>query len=374
MMSPVFSYKWQLYLFISFIGLLAVSPFLNKPEWFDRRVLYRNFKLYPRANSYTIDDALTAGNIDILFLGSSMTSHSNDLYTIKHAFIARYGYSPVIHKIYHAYGGFDIDYVMLKDILHRNHVKSLVFETPHTFINRKSTRILMPFLWDFSEHTALFDVPWVSKKKVYLYSTLNNFKLLVSPFILEQSHDNSSSTRCAYTQSYSDCLSKRVKSNQTKLDVIITPSIDHVLNYSRSIPEPYFTMSKRYSKSDLLILDKIVRLAKSHNIPILFATYPVLKHKRTPLPVIPKGHVAHGIPTICVSPEYLFENVAAKMFFVDGQQYHMNALGSYLHTKAMLPALFSVFDSVYAQGLSSDTSPTDMTQNIDDSMPVSTEK
>lgn len=144
-MYPVFRYKWQLYLFISFIGLLAVSPFLNKPDWFDRRVLYSTFELYPREIPNNTDIYFSEKNIDILFLGSSMTLQSNDLFTLKHAFVERYGYIPVIQKVYHAHTGLDIDYVLLKDILSRSKVKLLIFETHMRMYKIKAIRIFCHF-------------------------------------------------------------------------------------------------------------------------------------------------------------------------------------------------------------------------------------
>ncbi len=342
------AFKSQLGCMLFFISLLilVLLPSMRNPDWADRLDLYRTCKIkHDRRVSLVANRILESNeDIDILFIGpSTLRSAINPLILNKHL-TSVLGREPVIYSHFHPGGGFDYDYIALKDILNKRQIKLIFWlvtingpqadSPPHWFAN---------YLWDFRMHNKdLHKLHVLEKIRIYWYSILNQLRL---------------SLNCLRSKSQLSYLGAQ---DQENFNIPITennrkkPEELTRLIHARGTDSQSYAEGDNFTPRDQIYFDAICSLIQSHKSKLVITHFPfiddaVLQNpeqiKTLVIPKLNKQHPAYEAPIMGITFADLFPNQSieeiSRNYFSDNTHYKLN-MTNYI-TYTFLPAIEYLF-------------------------------
>lgn len=340
MMAPVFTYRWQWWVFIASLAFLFAMPFMPRPDWMSRDILYRGYSYIDTQKARITSELLEQkGDIDILFLGTSATGSAIDTSILRAALRPILGREPVIYVISHPTVGYDYDYVVLRDLLKVRKVRLLFWEiAPMQQHNQ-------PYPWvkyvlDLSEHSNLLKMSPGDMIAYYLQSVLNEPKLLLSP-VLDREPGYEEDTLCDRYANDGTCLRGLNFNPITPPALPAPPNIKYSdLIHMRDSGDKILKETEAFKPYDYYFFTRATRLIQRHNIPVYLMDTPKQQEDRDSIKmlVLPEKHPARKIPIFAVTKSHLFANpLAEEGFLIDNT--HMPYPSTIYFTRAILPTL-----------------------------------
>ncbi|NBO18282.1 MAG: hypothetical protein EBV03_03475 [Proteobacteria bacterium] len=347
-MAPVFAYRWQCWLFCATMALLLAFPFVHKPAWMDRSVLYRAFILNS-SYKYNVVSQLMQGkrDIDILFVGASTLGSGYDPTIIRDAMRKELGREPQVFVVYHPQRGADFDYMIIKDILSRRHVKLLVWEAVRAQRRDTKSHAASNFLWDYALHRKVLDAPGTDKVGVAIYSMMNAWKLLLSPVLDKKgSSFTEEAFLCNRQRNFGACL-RNVPDELADVKPPEPPilPLEKMVHYRKTADED-LQISHSFRRSTQIYIDAGIREAVQHGSFVAFTQIPVMNDgNRVTLYGLSAAHKANELPILAVPRSAIFDSrMQQRQFYVSHDGAHLSSLGTQLHTRTMLPGLLYLYD------------------------------
>ena len=347
-MAPVFAYRWQLWLFVVVMALLAVFPLVDKPSWMNRAVLYRALKLNDNYR-YNIMPQLINGkrDIDVLFLGASALGSGFNPRMVKEALREKLGREPVVYTMYHPQRGADLDAIIIRDILSKRRVTMLVWEALRAQRRDNGAHAGSNFLWDYALHKNMLAASDIDDMSVYLYSMMNALKLSLSP-VLDMKGKSFPETvfLCDRIHQLGACL-RNVGNENKKIAGIAPPSIplERMLHF-RDKAEQDLDISRHYKRSSQIFIGEGLRVAEQYGAFVAFTQIPMMSDGNyISLYSFREGHPANEVPILAVPrPDLFTDRVSQRKYFMPGDGTHLSSQGTNFHTQAALPALLALYD------------------------------
>ncbi|MBY0406683.1 MAG: hypothetical protein K2Q01_03255 [Rickettsiales bacterium] len=356
MIAPVFTYRWQAALFVLFMAVFATLPFLDKPDWMDRSVLYRSISFGDRTRNNILGDLLKSHDyIDVLFLGSSGLGSGFNPVLLRLAMKAALGHDVNVVMAYHNKQGFDFDYVLLKDILDNHRVKLLVWEGMHPPEGKDpQMHYRLDYLLDYHKHEELARMAPSQQKHIYLASSMNGLKLLLSPLLhygpmlLEQGDD----FICNRAFYYGACLREEARQGAKPFPPPPKLDMEQILHFRGD--SEIFVEKNTFRDYDMRMLKLVLRLAMQSDTDVALAMVPSRDDPYDALPgyTVPYGELGWNIPIVGARLEDLLKDSGLKssdMYEADNRHFVYNATNYY--TKTVLPALIEVLRQVEEGGV-----------------------
>lgn len=348
-MAPVFAYRWQLWLFVATMALLLAFPFVHKPAWMDRSVLYRSMSLLDTHRYNVMPQFLRSErDIDILFVGASAVGSGFDPHIVRDALREKLGREPLVYTLYHPKCGADLDYIMIKDILERRHVKLMVWEALRAQCRDDRMHSGSNYLWDYALHREVMDAPTLDKTYVVLFSMMNSLKLILSP-ILDLQGKSFTEWRflCDRGSDYGACLRRHGIERMEPPPVAPEHELpmEKVLHYRQQQDDDLLIL-RQYNRSTQLFYETILNEAQAKGTKVAITQVPMTEDgKNIVLHSFHSGHPANSLPVLAIPRGYLFPTKKElKQYFMPGDRVHFSIYGSQYHTRAILPALLHLYD------------------------------
>lgn len=286
------------------------------------------------------------GDIDVLFIGSSIQWNAVDTPQVQRELSAAIGRPAKVVSFGFNFNGIDVPYVMLRDLLAQRRVRLVVFSIPRLSIVDGPNATAYKFLrfGEYPEVTA----PLPVKYKAALYAGT----------VLRSPHDLLSllrETRSRPSKLASDLGANKVEvgmgDDPEKFSRFVPPApvfaSDELLLTEATRAEFQFT-NEELPKYQEHYLNELVDFLRTQKVPLVVLNVPQY-NERSNGRVIERFDFAArfdpSIPLIGVSPARLFNGLSAEEIErLHGDRYHFNANGNEFFTSAVMPALIDVFD------------------------------
>ncbi len=355
MIAPVFAYRWQKWLFCITLVFFLALPYLPKPGWMDRAMLYHfAFSKKHMSNIYTnILDA--PGDIDVLVLGSSSLGSGLNPLIIRAALRATTGKESNVAVMFHPNAGFDLDYVILKDVLAKKKVKLLIWDALRMpDLNAPINHYATSYLWDMRLHEDLLDITPKRRTTIYLYSVMTGLKLILSPVL---DHGKSipepeGEFMCDKPYYLGACLRK--EANQLKKEYPPPPMLDmnQILHFRDDVT--YLSPRYHYRRTDGLFYEQVLKLAQDNGVQVAFMITPMVggPSKVIPIQEIESGSRGWNVPIIGATRKEVQLDQGIKnggFYQTDGTHMLYNATNYY--TRIVLPAIIRLYEQTLAGGI-----------------------
>ncbi len=357
MIAPVFKYRWQAVLFFPVLAFFMALPFMDKPSWMERGILYRTMEMASNNRNNILYKIITEpGDIDVLFLGSSTLASGVNPLIVRAALRAATGTEAKVYTVYHPQAGFDFDYIILRDILARRHVKLLIWDglrppRPDSPVYHHVT----PYVWDYKMHEDLAKTMNSNPADVYLYSLMTGPKLLLSPVLSlgKQVPEEGTDFLCDKVYYLGACL--RFNDSQLKMHYPPPPHLDmDRLLHFRGNDSVDLRDTKTYRDLDYQLLQKVLGLAKEHDVPVAFLIAPVNgeSERAITVPGIPQDALGWNVPIIGATQANVINGTEIKVDdFFQEDRVHMMFNATNYYTEMLLPAIVNAYQQAVAGGI-----------------------
>lgn len=363
MIAPVFTYRWQLWLFTGTLFFFLVLPFLPKPEWMSRDILY-NAIYFNKKNSNTIYSAILRDprDIDILFVGSStMTSGVNAL-QVRAALRGLTDHEPVVYTIYHPKAGFDLDYILIKDILSRKKVKLLVWDglrPPKE--NPGHLHHADMFLWDMRLHAELIDNVPQLKTDIYLYSVMTGLKLILSP-VLDRGDiipERPEYFICSKTHYLGACMRREAEQLAVNLPEAPALSLDRILHFRGLSPVLKPSSHTPYTRLDRKLLPMMLALAEEHHTALAFMITPIANSPDNVILAqrIARGQAGWDVPVIGATMADFYPKRRLRHTLFQNDDFHLIYQAASQYTYTVMPAILHLYRQATTTGITLPPAP-----------------
>lgn len=356
MIAPVFSYRWQLWLFIGTLAFFMAFPFLPKPDWIDRGILYKAFRFTTSYRSNIFYNIINdPGDIDVLFMGSSSMASGVNPLMVRGALRTVKGEDANVYLVYHPQAGFDFDYILLKDILARRKVKLLIWDAlrpPKDF--QGDYHEFSAYLWDMNLHRSLMNSQSTDKIGIYLYSLYTGTKLLLSPFLSNGAPFQEAPGDYICNKVYYMGACMRQVEEQLKLNYPIPPAfpLEKLLHYRATdevLRDPY-----RYRDFDKNLMEEVLQLAKQHHTAVALFVTPITKEPEAIISIqrLKQNHPGWELPIIGATRVDMLRDTDityGEFYQEDGIHMLYNATNYY--TEIILPAILTLYGQAISGGL-----------------------
>jgi hypothetical protein len=356
-MAPAFTQRWHGWVFLIFIAFFLALPFIPKPKWVDRSVLYLGFGTDRRYSHFANHILQEDGDIDILFLGPSLLDASVNPLIVKDALRPMLDREPVVYVAGHGRYGVDYEYIAFHDVIRKRKVKMLVLYSKYSVPQRHLVR--HPFanlLWDFSLHapalTVLKDNTLLSD---YFFSVMTGLRLVLGPF-----HDRLelvSNTLCIDTEEHLGACPRgwEIEGRAEKMPPPREIATEQLIHY-RSDPPMFSSLipSGRYNPYERVFLTRIFELARENGTRIVFLSIPNdimnIPANGVPVPILSKNHPGISTPIIGVTLKDLFPDLnrayIAREFYTEAESLdsrHPHYGTANYFTQTILPAVTALY-------------------------------
>lgn len=357
MIAPVFTYRWQAIIFFPILAFFLALPFVDKPVWMERAILYRSIEMASNHRNNIFYDILTGeSDIDILFLGSSTLSAAINPLIVRAALRSLTGKENTVYTVYHPKAGFDFDYIILKDILQNRRVKLLVWDgvrTPKT--DNALYHHATPYVWDYNMHKDLARLLDSDPIDVYLYSVMTGPKLLFSPLLYlgKAIPEEGEDFLCDKTYYLGACL--RSSASQASIHYPAPPHLDmkRLLHFRGNDLED-LRDTKSYRSMDYELMKKILELAKEHNTAVALMVAPINNESDHAISVQSIDQNAPGwdLPIIGATLFNVLNTTDIKVEdFFQEDKIHMMFNATNYYTEMLLPAIVKLYNEAITTGI-----------------------
>ena len=364
MIAPVFAYRWQMIVFFPLLAFFMLLPFVDKPSWMERGILYRSIKMNDSYRSNIFYDILTEPkDIDVLFVGSSTLSAAVNPIVVKAALRSATGKENTIYTIYHPRGGFDFDYIIIKDILKRHKVKLLVWDGARPPINDQKYHPSTPYIWDYTLHRDISSTMHLDTAQMYLFSVMTGPKLLLSPILyignsIQTKGSNFLCNKNYYLGAclrYGEAINGTYVDSQSNIHYPAPPLMDisHLLHF-RGNDMSELRNGKPYRSIDYEMLKKVLTLAEEYNTSVAFLLAPIKgdpEHVIT-VPVIHNNTPGWNVPIIAATLYNVLNGTNIKLDdFFQKDHTHLLYNATNYYTEMLLPAIIQIYEESIDTGI-----------------------
>lgn len=345
--EPAFASRAQAVFFLSVVLLALALPALidrtgaiSREDSYDLMPAQHGAFGFVREEIFDVED-----DIDLLFVGSSVLFAGIDTPEVKKELSHSLGREARVLTFGHYFNSFDIAYMQVRDVLERRRVRMLVLSVPRVPYSEGPSPIAHWFMRYSEAGEVMANMPARDHAALYAGTVLRSPRDLLSLVRRERRVQN------RWEENLGADLAELGMGRSPDDFVRFTPEppaipADAMIYSPRSrdrftfTGEPLTPYQYQYFKS-------LVELAHKNGVPVAIVNIPQKPEARRPN-VVGRLNWAEAlsldIPLIGVQPALLFskldDNQIEALYFDNA---HLNANGSKLYTRTVLPAIIEVY-------------------------------
>ncbi len=349
-LRPAFLSNTTAYLFVILIIFILLLP-----------KIFTNYDLVSREDSYEImprnfgeyaflkDEVFNKKeDIDILFIGTSITWNAVDTPQVQAALSQKLGRKARVLTLGYYFSGLDVSYTLLRDILERRRVRMIVFSIPRDEeISEEGPSLPgCKFLRYKDSAEILEKLPLESKISLYACNTLRTPHDLLNMVREDKTPPSSIAKNLGANKEYLGM------DRDPKTFVRFTPPppvfSGEELIYTDSNKTSFRFLNEKPSEHQNYYLREIFNLAGKKDVPLIMLNIPQYAERRKETVLETQNwseNYKPETPMIGIPPGKLFEGLSEdgieKLYCDDD---HFNVNGTEYFTKAILPGILKVYE------------------------------
>lgn len=348
LLEPPFSSNLQIIGFIAVVAFALVLPVLITASGVSsRRDSYRlmpeHFGAYSFAEKEIFEEK---GDIDILFVGSSVTWQDIDAPQIQAALSKELGRPATVLLFGHNFNDMDITYVKVRDLLQKRHVRLVVTSVLREPFTEGSSQTAFKFLRYGEYMEPLEGLPAESKISLYACSVLRGPRDILAI----ARHDRSGPSPYAddlgaFKAELGMGRDKKAFESYAPVSPVV-PASDMI--YLTARPGRFEFSNTLIPRHQDRYLEELVKMLKSENVPLAMINLPGYKERHESKVSEWQDwskRFGRETPIIGIPPSILFAGLSEdeiERLYCDTEHFNIN--GNEFFTRAVLPAILKVYD------------------------------
>ena len=347
-LRPAFESNAEAWCFLALVVLaLALPVLITESGLISRQNSYEIMPENQGAFSFVKNETFeNTEDIDILFVGSSVTFGSIDAPQIQQALSGVLGRPARVMTFGHYFNTVDIAYMQIRDLLERKRVRQIVFSIPRVPYTEGPSPTAYKFI-RYSDDGELFDKLSL-KSKISLYACT----VLRSPHDLLTIIRPNLSKPSPFAENLGADKANLGMGRDIDKFVRFTPTSPSIsgreLIYAPETQERFHFTDEEITNHQNLYLEKLIELLERKNVPLMIINIPQYTEIHNTKIVELKDwskHFGKPIPIVGVPPTVLFAGLSDKeieSLYYD--EIHFNANGNEFFTRTILPAILEIYE------------------------------
>lgn len=322
-----------------------VFPFFPKDHIVKRANLYWSMPDWAGTFPQLAEEMFNReGPIDILFIGGSFVGSGIEVPAFKEDIEKELGRKVNVISFAHVESGYDLDLIVLQDLLAQRPIRLVVWEHHIEHIN-KFWFGLRPF-WDLNRQWPFIkNFPLSLLAKIYVENVLN----VPGSLYLSLTNRKAKFDQLAMPGHSRDVFAANIYAVQPPLRELGTPvRVDEML-FDEQHQNPRFKFLDSYTPYEMNFINAILSLLKQHGTSLVLLHVPSLEEGAGDIPMpraAPDDEIVQ-IPKLGMSVDMLLpelDDETRRLCFRNPEHTHILKYGSIRFSRALVPAIAALYE------------------------------